>query len=333
MLARRLFSPAVRNIARATKVSARSMSTILEGKERAEETRYIKAMEAARDAELRQNLEKILALEDGHEKKQELQELLAGTEEKKSGLALLTDWKIAVPLGILVGIPGIMNDVIMIDAETMLAATFALFCSTVYTQLGPVISRHFDEQRQVAAKKFDGLEKVFTHQAERLIAHNEIRLDAVELYKEHNELIDDMATVEAQMRNTRAEYEYRDAYMQKLDALHVLEENAVAAIRSRTISTVKNEVVQLFTHDKKAKENALNAAIAVLSQGEGGKRGKDVVGEAFSAALASYKEKALSSDDKKDPILTKLEKDVEALICAPELYFQNDTKNVHPFAP
>lgn len=76
MLARRLFAPAVKTASRMAPKVSRPMSTILEGKERAEEARYIKQIEAAREAEIRKNLERILALEAGHEEKQELVELL-----------------------------------------------------------------------------------------------------------------------------------------------------------------------------------------------------------------------------------------------------------------
>lgn len=76
MLARRLLAPAAKTVSRVAPKASRSMSTILEGKERAEETRYIKQVEAAREAEIRKNLERIMALEAGHEEKQELVELL-----------------------------------------------------------------------------------------------------------------------------------------------------------------------------------------------------------------------------------------------------------------
>ena len=56
--------------------SQRSLSSILEGRETAEETRYIRNLEAAKKAEIRANIERILALEDGHEEKAGLVELL-----------------------------------------------------------------------------------------------------------------------------------------------------------------------------------------------------------------------------------------------------------------
>lgn len=54
----------------------RSMSSIIEGKEHAEEARYIRNLEATRKAEIRANLERIMALEDSHEDKAAIVELL-----------------------------------------------------------------------------------------------------------------------------------------------------------------------------------------------------------------------------------------------------------------
>jgi hypothetical protein len=54
----------------------RSMSTMLEGRERGEEAKFIRAMEAERQAAIRANIERILALEDNHEDKADLMEIL-----------------------------------------------------------------------------------------------------------------------------------------------------------------------------------------------------------------------------------------------------------------
>jgi hypothetical protein len=54
----------------------RSMSGLLDKKEMAEESKFIRSMEARRQEEIRKNVERILALEDGHEEKKELVDLL-----------------------------------------------------------------------------------------------------------------------------------------------------------------------------------------------------------------------------------------------------------------
>ncbi len=66
----------VKPTARPVPVASRAFSSILEKKELAEETKFIRSLEAKKQAEVRANLERILALEDHHEEKQELVKIL-----------------------------------------------------------------------------------------------------------------------------------------------------------------------------------------------------------------------------------------------------------------
>jgi hypothetical protein len=53
-----------------------NFSTSFESREQGEEARYVRAQENARQQQLRAEMERILALEDNHEDKKELAELL-----------------------------------------------------------------------------------------------------------------------------------------------------------------------------------------------------------------------------------------------------------------
>lgn len=122
-------------------ITQRSFSNILESRELGEEARYIRNIEAQKKAEIRANIERILALEDGHEEKAELEGLLGActnfvfrnfipcnstrslvlfshfctAEKKEEGGIIaklgLNDWKFALPIGLFVGIPLISNEV------------------------------------------------------------------------------------------------------------------------------------------------------------------------------------------------------------------------------
>jgi hypothetical protein len=54
----------------------RSFSTMFDSREHQEEARYIRNMEAERQAAIRKNVDRILSLEDGHKEKEELVGLL-----------------------------------------------------------------------------------------------------------------------------------------------------------------------------------------------------------------------------------------------------------------
>lgn len=60
----------------AAQLTVRSMNTLFETKEQGEEARYIHQKEAERQAQLKAELDRILALEDHHEEKQELHDLI-----------------------------------------------------------------------------------------------------------------------------------------------------------------------------------------------------------------------------------------------------------------
>ncbi len=66
----------------------RSFSSILETREMGEEARYIRTQEHQRQAEIRANIERILALEEGHAEKTELVQMLGTFYETKQSCNL-----------------------------------------------------------------------------------------------------------------------------------------------------------------------------------------------------------------------------------------------------
>jgi len=80
-------------------------------------------------------------------------------------------------------------------------------------------------------------------------------------------------------------------------------------------------VVKTFSKDEKAKEKALEAALAVLKSGTGAKLGKDVVGEVYLSSLKAYKEEYAKLPAGSDEILVQLEKDIKSVSAAPVVDF------------
>ncbi len=245
--------------------------------------------------------------------------LCTGKKEDQGLLAKwgLNDWKFAIPVGMLVGIPALSNEVIILDAEMQLSACFILFCSTMYTQVGPMLSKTLDEYSNNVHNELKSLDKAVQSQIRNSINANEQALSLTEDFKQLYSLTDSLATTQADVLNKQEEHKYREAIVKKLDSLYALEEAASSAIRQRTVNAVKADVISTFTNDKKAKEDALNQAIAVLSAGAGAKLGKDVVGEVFSASLSNYKANYAKQPAGSDEILAQLEKDIAAIAQAP----------------
>ena len=139
--------------------------------------------------------------------------------------------------------------------------------------------------------------------------------------KDIHNLTDDLAVVQADYLNHREEHKYREAIVRKLDALVALEDTATAAIRSRMLTKVHSDVVSAFKTDSKAKDAALNQALAVLAGSSvkgGAKQNNDIVGQYFASSLKGYKEAYAKQPAGSDEIIKKLEIDMANIMKAPE---------------
>lgn len=273
-----------------SRTMVRSMVT-LEEKQLGEEAKYIRAKE---QAEMKAKLEKILAADDSNEEKIELTKVLGGKSAADEGLVAklgLNDWKFALPVAMLVGIPAISNEVIVLSEELQLTACFILFCSTMYTQVGGMLSKSLDEYSEDLEKKFKEVDESMLVSLKASQKANSDLLGLESDVKSVFELKDNLAAVKADTLNKEEAHKFRDEIVRKLDTLVALEDSAVSALRTRMIEKVKADVVNQFKSDGASKEAALSAAIAVLAAGEKGKMGKDVVGEAYKSAIAKYRDR------------------------------------------
>ena len=85
-------------------------------KERGEEAVYFQREDERLKADLKKKMDEILQLHDSHEQKVDLVKLLGVKKEEDKDQSLISklgldDWKMAVPLGMLVAIPALANEV------------------------------------------------------------------------------------------------------------------------------------------------------------------------------------------------------------------------------
>jgi len=311
----------------------RTLST-LKDKERGEEAKYFRDLENKKIAEMKANMENILKLSDDDDKKEALIELLAAKPEEPKGLIAklgLNDWKMAVPIGVLCAIPVISNEVLMINEEFTLASMFAIFCASMYTNVGAMVGKSLDETREAVYTQLKKVDENFLSELQSTKASTEKLLTLEEDLKSMDNLIDDMTQAKAETMNAAIQHQYRDAIVKKLDALVSLEDNVAAQVRNRMVTKVRADVVNSFSTDKKSKENALNQAIDVLTKGANAKLGKDIVGESFTAAIKSYRDGYAKTPAGSDDILVKLEKEMKNIAVAPTIDDQGG--NVYVIAP
>lgn len=311
-------------------MGARLMSS-LDKKEKGDEARFVAMNEAARLAEMKAKVEAIMSSESAEDKEQ-LEEVLAAKEEK-TGLAAygLDDWKYALPVGMIAGIPIIGNEWLVLGAETQLVAVFMLFCATAYKEGGSMVARELDDYSENVRQTLRKVDESMLVDIKASIAANEKVLGMEGDISSVHGLIDDMSTAKADALNYAEEHRYRDEVVRKLESLVAIEGAAVNSMRTRMLDFVRDDVTSKFAKDAKLKAAALDQAMAILAAGKGGKVGKDVVGEAYGASLKTYRDAYSKMKPGSDEILNQLEKDVAAACAAPAVESQGG--NVYEVAP
>merc|ERR1719331_289226 len=167
----------------------------------------------------------------------------------------------------LVGIPAISNEVIVLSEELQLTAVFILFCSTMYTQAGGMLSKGLDDYSKEIEDKFKAVDDNMLVSLKSAQTANKQLADLEGDVKSMFELKDSLASVKAETLNKEEQLKFREEIVRKLDALVALEDTAVNALRARMVDKVKADVVATFQKDTKAKEAAL------LAHGLGGEVG------------------------------------------------------------
>ena len=199
----------------------------------------------------------------------------------------------------------------------MVLTAFVIFCTTFYTQAGPAITTYFDNKKKEELAKFQAVDDFLLKDLTEAVKANEKCLALESTVKDIYSLTDSLAVAQADLLNNMEQHKLRDAVAKKLESLVAVEEAASAAIRTRMLSKIREEVTASFASDKKSKEAALNQAIAVLTAGVDGKLGKDVVGDVFKKAVSSYRDSYAKQPAGSDEILIQLEKDVAEIIKLP----------------
>jgi len=306
-------------VGRVMPIVARSMSTALQEKGMSEETKYIRQQEAAA---MKKKLDEILATEGNEEERTEMKKILGVESSEEKGMISklgLDDWKFAIPAAMLVGIPAISNEVIVLSEELQLTAVFILFCSTMYTQAGGMLSKSLSDYSKEIEDKFKAVDESMMVSLKGAQSANKQLLDLEGDVKSVFELKDSLAKVKAETLNKEEQFKFREEVVRKLDSLAALEDSAVHALKTRMLTKVKADVVETFKKDQKAKDAALAAAMAVLQGGANAKMGKDVVGEEFSKAIAKYTAEYKKQPEGSDEIIKKLESDIAALVKPPNM--------------
>eukprot|EP00604_Paraphysomonas_vestita_P001900 CAMPEP_0174817800 /NCGR_PEP_ID=MMETSP1107-20130205/329_1 /TAXON_ID=36770 /ORGANISM="Paraphysomonas vestita, Strain GFlagA" /LENGTH=284 /DNA_ID=CAMNT_0016028827 /DNA_START=214 /DNA_END=1068 /DNA_ORIENTATION=- len=271
-------------------------------------------------------MNEILQRHHADEEKQALVKLLDKSENKVNPKEVgilqylgLDDWRWALPVSTIVGIPLIMQDVIYIDYKMYLVGVFALMWHTYDATLLPIWSEKSDWVGEYIRDAWATFDNLAVEQLESEIKANENFLDADKVYKDIFQAVDEVTVAQATAFNLTNQNEFHRNIQKKLDALASLNEATNVAIRQDMISTVREEAYKTLVNDKKVKEAALAQAIATLAAGANGARGKDVVGEVYIKSIADYRSGLSNKQHKVHQITAKLEAEIAEIVKAPEV--------------
>lgn len=182
-----------------------------------------------------------------------------------------------------------------------------------YVFVAPRVSPDIDDGVYEVLKSMQAADDLVVEDMQSGITENEVLIGWEGDVNEVLAVSDELTIAQVAVFNSIEGHAFRDVVAQKLDALVTLEMAAQQSIRMRMVTSVKDEVKNLFLTNKTAKENAMNQAIAILTAGPSAKMGKDVVGEAYGVAVKNYQESYSKLPAGTDDILLNLEKEMAAI--------------------
>jgi hypothetical protein len=199
------------------------------------------------------------------------------------------------------------------DAETQILALWVLFCTTVYSRGGPVISGMLDEMANDIEKEQKAAEEAQIEAVKLTLAaykgNKALVQDVKELFEGQNAL---MAKIGAGASN-RLKHGVRDAYVRKLESLVRAEEKAAEQQRAVVLAAAKSFVSETFTGSE-PKNSALRAAsveaaIAALGNPKTAKRPAQVA-QAYSSFFESFDEELKAQSGKAFDVTAAAQKEI-----------------------
>jgi hypothetical protein len=301
-------------------VLSRNMVT-LDQKELGEEAAYFRRLEFEAAQKRQAKMDAILARHDDDEHKKALLDLV-GDEKvvntREVGILQylgLDDWKIALPVAMCFAPPLIHHSVIIVDYKFYLVGAFCVMWHAYDAVIMPIWAEKTDWIQEDITNFWKKVDAQAIEEIDSSIKSNEDFVESKELFQDMFNAVDAISETRAVAMNKANENNYHRAVQKKLDALVSLNEATSAAIRTDMIDSVKAEVAKNLSSSK-VKESAMAQAIANLAAGTKSPRGKDVVGDEYAKAIASYKAGLASKDHRVHNITAKLESEI-AEICKP----------------
>lgn len=204
------------------------------------------------------------------------------TKAEVTQSSLLSDWRVQVPIGFLLAIPLVQNQVYVITEETQLLGCFMVFVASIRSQFGQQISDYFDNKTNSLLAEQNEQEEILINAVRDVIKSHEKKLTLLDEVKSIHDAHFEILKTYSAAKSMEVQHTIRNDLVKMLDYLIQLDESSFNSTQAGMIDTVSEKVTSDFAKDPKMQAAALDEALARLG---GKKPSSDVIQGMFRSAL------------------------------------------------
>mmetsp|Transcript_73520 Transcript_73520/g.209237 ORF Transcript_73520/g.209237 Transcript_73520/m.209237 type:complete len:316 (+) Transcript_73520:230-1177(+) len=218
--------------------------------------------------------------------REEEKEVVAEPKEESALSAYFGNPLIQAPIGFILAIPLLQNQVLILSEELQLLGCFMVFVGSVYSQAGEAIGKALDEKGESVMAEHNAQEQVQILAAKAVIEAHEQKLSLVDEMKAIHSTQAELLSMLADAKSMELQYMLKADIVKKLDFVVQKEENFRAAQQTELAEAASVAVTAQFTADKDLQGKALAQALEAIASPD--KAGEDVVGAMFTSYFANY---------------------------------------------
>jgi len=213
--------------------------------------------------------------------------------EQSAAAAYFGNPLIQAPIGFILAIPLLQNQVLILSEELQLLGCFMVFVGSVYSQAGDAIGAALDAKGEAVMAEHNEQEQVQIRAAKAVIEAHKQKLSLVDEMKAIHSTQAELLSMLADAKSMELQHVLKADIVKKLDFVAQKEENFRAAQQVQIAESAAEAVTQQFVSDKDLQSKALDHALATIA--DPSKAGDDVVGSMFTSYFADYAKKVSGS--------------------------------------
>lgn len=217
---------------------------------------------------------------------EEKPEVVVEAKEESALSAYFGNPLIQAPIGFILAIPLLQNQVLILSEELQLLGCFMVFVGSVYSQAGEAIGKALDEKGEAVMAAHNEQEQVQILAAKAVIEAHQQKLSLVDEMKAIHSTQAELLSMLADAKSMELQYMLKADIVKKLDFVVQKEENFRAAQQAELAEAASAAVTAKFAGDKDLQAKALTQALDSISSPD--KAGADVVGEMFAGYFSEY---------------------------------------------